>query len=250
MKPWEKSWDSQQQGDQKPWEKSWGQTTQLLEDAFGFGEEPPEYNAFRSGAVDLLESAVGLGDELDAVVRQLTGEATSWDEAITQSRKELAAFEKENPLASKTLTGLGIGASLFIPALGMTKIAKAGSMAGRVAKGAGLGAAEGAAYGFLTGQDEGRLEGAAVGAGLGGVLGGIGAKFLTKGEEAVKETTNRTGLNSYIGGEDGFVRVGKAKEDKGLGRGTDTSTSDRVVTDVFDNAPVVAVEWIVRINSF
>ena len=59
MKPWEKSWDSQQQGDQKPWEKSWGQTTQLLEDAFGFGEEPPEYNAFRSGAVDLLESAVG-----------------------------------------------------------------------------------------------------------------------------------------------------------------------------------------------
>lgn len=240
MKPWEKSWDSQQQGDQKPWEKSWGQTTQLLEDAFGFGEEPPEYNAFRSGAVDLLESAVGLGDELDAVVRQLTGEADSWDEAITQSRKELAAFEKENPLASKTLTGLGIGASLFIPALGMTKIAKAGSAAGRIAKGAGLGAAEGAAYGFLTGQDEGRVEGALIGAGLGGALGGAGAKFLTKGEEAVKQTTNRTGINSYMGGEDGFVRVGKAKEDKGLGRGSDTSTADRVVTDVFDDAPVVA----------
>jgi hypothetical protein len=206
-------------------------------------EETADYNAFRSGAVDFVESAIGAGDELDAVVRRLSGEAATWDEAINQSRRELAAFEKENPYASKVLTGAGFVGGFFIPGLGMTKIAQAGTAAARVGKAAGLGAAEGAAYGFLSGEgEEGRLGGAALGAGLGGVIGGAAGKFLTKGADEVAKTSDNTGIGSHIGGEEGFVRVGRAKEESRLGRTTDTSTSERVVTDVRDDAPVLAAD--------
>jgi hypothetical protein len=206
-------------------------------------EEAADYNAFRSGAVDFVESAIGAGDELDAVVRRLSGEAATWDEAINQSRRELAAFEKENPYASKVLTGAGFVGGFFVPALGMTKIAQAGTAAARVGKAAGLGAAEGAAYGFLSGEgEEGRLGGAALGAGLGGVIGGAAGKFLTKGADEVAKTSDNTGIGSYMGGEEGFVRVGRAKEESRLGRTTDTSTSERVVTDVRDDAPVLAAD--------
>ena len=206
-------------------------------------EEAADYNAFRSGAVDFVESAIGAGDELDAVVRRLSGEAATWDEAINQSRRELAAFEKENPYASKVLTGAGFVGGFFVPALGMTKIAQAGTAAARVGKAAGLGAAEGAAYGFLSGEgEEGRLEGAALGAGLGGAIGGAAGKFLTKGADEVAKTSDNTGIGSYMGGEEGFVRVGRAKEESRLGRTTDTSTAERVVTDVRDDAPVIAAD--------
>jgi hypothetical protein len=108
---------------------------------------------------------------------------------------------------------------------------------------AGLGAAEGAAYGFLSGEgEEGRLEGAALGAGLGGTIGAAAGKFLTKGADEVAKTSNNTGIGSHIGGEEGFVRVGRAKEESRLGRTTDTSTSERVVTDVRDDAPVLAAD--------
>jgi hypothetical protein len=206
-------------------------------------EETADYNAFRSGAVDFVESAIGAGDELDAVVRRLSGEAATWDEAINQSRRELAAFEKENPYASKVLTGAGFVGGFFIPGLGMTKIAQAGTTLARVSKVAGLGAAEGAAYGFLSGEgEEGRLGGAALGAGLGGTIGAAAGKFLTKGADEVAKTSNNTGIGSHIGGEEGFVRVGRAKEESRLGRTTDTSTSERVVTDVRDDAPVLAAD--------
>jgi hypothetical protein len=209
----------------------------------GETEEAADYNAFRLGAVDFVESAIGAGDELDAVVRRLSGEAATWDEAINQSRRELAAFEKENPYASKVLTGAGFVGGFFIPGLGMTKIAQAGTTLARVSKAAGLGAAEGAAYGFLSGEgEEGRLEGAALGAGLGGTIGAAAGKFLTKGADEVAKTSNNTGIGSHIGGEEGFVRVGRAKEESRLGRTTDTSTSERVVTDVRDDAPVLAAD--------
>ena len=136
-------------------------------------ETPSDYNAFRSGAVDLLESAVGAGDELDAVVRLLAGEAEDWETAIDQSRAELRAFQEENPTASNVLTGVGLVGGLFIPGAGAAKIAQTGSKLDRALKVGGLGAAEGAVYGFLSGEEEeGRLAGAAMGAGLGGVLGG------------------------------------------------------------------------------
>jgi hypothetical protein len=207
----------------------------------GETEEAADYNAFRSGAVDFVESAIGAGDELDAVVRRLSGEAATWDEAINQSRRELAAFEKENPYASKVLTGAGFVGGFFIPGLGMTKIAQAGTTLARVSKVAGLGAAEGAAYGFLSGEgEEGRLGGAALGAGLGGVIGGAAGKFLTKGADEVAKTSGNTGIGSHIGGEEGFVRVGAVEKETMMGRTTDTSTSNRVVTDIRDDAPVLA----------
>ena len=53
----------------------------------------PEYSALRSGTVDFVESAIGLGDELDATVRVLSGEAADYSSAIAQSRAELDAFE-------------------------------------------------------------------------------------------------------------------------------------------------------------
>jgi hypothetical protein len=207
----------------------------------GETEEAADYNAFRSGAVDFVESAIGAGDELDAVVRRLSGEAATWDEAINQSRRELAAFEKENPYASKVLTGAGFVGGFFIPGLGMTKIAQAGTTLARVSKVAGLGAAEGAAYGFLSGEgEEGRLGGAALGAGLGGTIGAAAGKFLTKGADEVAKTSNNTGIGSHIGGEEGFVRVGAVEKETMMGRTTDTSTSNRVVTDIRDDAPVLA----------
>jgi len=209
----------------------------------GETEEEADYNAFRSGAVDFVESAIGAGDELDAIVRRLSGEASTWDEAINQSRRELAAFEAENPITSKVLTGAGFVSGFFVPALGMTKLAQAGTTVARVGKAAGLGAAEGAAYGFLSGEgEEGRLEGAALGAGLGGAIGGAAGRFLTKGADEVTKSSNNTGIGSYMGGEEGFVRVGRAKEEARLGRTTDTSTAERVVTDVRDDAPVLAAD--------
>lgn len=209
----------------------------------GETEEAGDYNAFRSGAVDFVESAIGAGDELDAVVRRLSGEASTWDEAINQSRRELAAFQKENPVASNVLTGAGIASAFFIPALGMTRIAQAGTTAARVYKAAGLGAVEGAAYGFLSGEgEEGRLTGAALGVGLGGAVGGVAGRFLTKGADEVAKTSNNTGVGSHIGGEEGFVRVGATEKETMLGRTTDTSTSGRVVTDIRDDAPILAAD--------
>ena len=175
----------------------------------------PEYSAFRAGAIDFVESAVGLGDELDAVVRLVSGDANSWSKAIEGSRQELDAFERRNPGASKFITGLGIGAGLFIPGMGVARIAQAGTKAARAAKGAALGSAEGAAYGFASGRDEERLSSAAIGAGLGAGLGAATGAFLTKGatsklardsEEAQQTQT------SFIGGDQGFVNVEKAKE--------------------------------------
>lgn len=59
-----------------------------------FTEEETDYNTFRSATTGFIEAAVGAGDELDATVRLLSGEAANWGEAIEQSRAELRAFEK------------------------------------------------------------------------------------------------------------------------------------------------------------
>jgi hypothetical protein len=199
-------------------------------------KQPTEYNALRSGAVDLVESAVGVGDELDAAVRVLSGEAESWKQALSQSQAELDAFEKANPVASKVITGVGLAGSLFIPALGMSKLAQAGSTAARVAKGAGLTAAEGAAYGYLVGRGEDRAESALIGGALGGVLGGAATKFLTKGADEVTDVVSTRGKDTFIGGDEGFVSVGKAKEDRGIRSSADTSTQERKVKRIVDDA--------------
>jgi hypothetical protein len=208
-------------------------------------EEDTEYNVFRSATVDFLESAIGAGDELDATVRLLSGEAAGWNEAIEQSRAELRAFEEENPTASTALSVAGFGAGLFIPGAGIAKIAQAGTKLDRALKVGGLGAAEGAAYGFLSGEGEGRLTEAGIGAVAGGALGGLAGGFLTKNLDEVKEATRKLdaqsarGGGSHIGGDEGFVNVGKAKESSRTGIDYDTSTASRKVRDIKEDAFVV-----------
>jgi len=210
-----------------------------------FAEEDTEYNVFRSATVDFLESAIGAGDELDATVRLLSGEAAGWNEAIEQSRAELRAFEEENPTASTALSVAGFGAGLFIPGAGVAKIAQSGTKLDRALKVGGLGAAEGAAYGFLSGEGEGRLTEAGIGAVAGGALGGLAGGFLTKNLDEIKEATRKLdaqsarGGGSHIGGDEGFVNVGKAKESSRTGINYDTSTASRKVRDIKEDAFVV-----------
>jgi len=197
----------------------------------------PEYSAFRAGAIDFVESAVGLGDELDAVARLATGEANSWSAAIQGSRKELDYFEARNPNASKFITGVGIAAGLFIPGMGVARIAQAGTRAARAAKGAALGSVEGAAYGFASGRDEDRITGAALGAGLGAGLGAASGAFLTKGTPEkptvrAKDEKPQEVKTTFIGGDDGFVNISKAPESSRPGVEVDTSTTKRKARDV------------------
>ena len=207
-------------------------------------EEDTEYNVFRSATVDFLESALGAGDELDATVRVLSGEADGWNEAIEQSRAELRAFEEENPNASRALSVAGFGAGLFIPGAGVAKIAQVGTKLDRALKVGGLGATEGALYGFLSGEDEGRLTGAGIGAVAGGALGGLAGGFLTKNADELKEAARKLdaqsarGGGSHIGGDEGFVNVGKAKESSRTGIDYDTSAAPRKVRDIEEGALV------------
>lgn len=192
-----------------------------------------DYSAFRSGAVELLEGAIGAGDELDAMLRRLSGDADTWDEAINASRADLKRFGNENPLTSTLLTGTGLAAGLFIPGAGMAKIAQAGTTAQRAMKAGALTAAEGSVYGFLSGEgEEGRLTGAALGAGVGGVLGGASSALLTKGVPTKIEKGD--GAGSHMGGDNGFNKdVPLVKESGGTARNkNETSAGARTVRSV------------------
>ena len=183
----------------------------------------------------------------------LTGDAANWSEAIDRSRAELRAYEEENPNAAMVTTALGFGAAFFIPGAGIAKIAQTGTKLDRALKVGGLGAAEGAVYGFLSGEGEDRLASAGIGAALGGVLGGASGALLTKNAEEIKEATRKlnsqrtskglefseSGKGSHIGGQDGFVDVGKAKESSRTGISHDTSTSVRGVKDIREGAAVI-----------
>lgn len=206
----------------------------------------PEYSSVRSGAVDFVESAIGAGDELDAVVRLMSGTANTWDEAITASRGELRAFQEDNPTASTVLSVSGLASGLFIPGAGVAKIAQSGSKLSRAAKVGGIGAAEGAVYGFLAGEGEDRATSAVMGAGLGGVIGGAAGGLLTKSADEIKEATKKldaetwSGKGSHIGGSEGFVDVGRAKEARKIGKDFDTSLQSRKVDDITDDTPITS----------
>ena len=216
-------------------------------------EEETDYSAFRSATIDFVEAAVGAGDELDATVQLLTGDAANWSEAIDRSREELRAYEEENPNAAMVTTALGFGAAFFIPGAGIAKIAQTGTKLDRALKVGGLGAAEGAVYGFLSGEGEDRLASAGIGAALGGVLGGASGALLTKNAEEIKEATRKlnsqrtskglefseSGKGSHIGGQDGFVDVGKAKESSRTGISHDTSTYERGAKDIQEGAAII-----------
>ena len=163
------------------------------------GEAPAEQEPEQSGvdmaagaAMDFMESAAGIGDELGAFGQALGGSVYDifntdksaseilssnfdYDRQIEQARKTLDTFEENNPELSGAITGAGIAAGLLVPAKG----------AGALRTAATVGA-EGAAYGALSGREEGRLEGAAIGAALGGTAGVALKKtgeFLAKRQE-------------------------------------------------------------------
>ena len=190
---------------------------------------------------------------MDATVQLLTGDAANWSEAIDRSREELRAYEEENPNAAMVTTALGFGAAFFIPGAGIAKIAQTGTKLDRALKVGGLGAAEGAVYGFLSGEGEDRLASAGIGTALGGVLGGASGALLTKNAEEIKEATRKlnsqrtskglkfseSGKGSHIGGQDGFVDVGKAKESSRTGISHDTSTYERGAKDIQEGAAII-----------
>lgn len=212
-------------------------------DAFLSGQTDVEYNSFRSGTVDFVESAVGLGDELDAAVRVLSSEADSFKEGLVQSRRELDAFERENPLASKMLTVAGVGAGLFVPGAGLAKVAQTGTKLQRAAKVGALGSAEGAAYGYASGRgEEGRQSGAMLGAAIGAPL-GAGASLLTKNADemaavAVKQERQTGKSGGHIAGEEGFANVGRAGSATGR-RKTDVSEQQRQATEIVEDGALL-----------
>lgn len=198
------------------------------------------YSGVRSGIVDLLESGLGVGDELDAAVRRLTGEAGSFDEGLDQSRKDLDYFERENPTASKLITGAGIAGSLLIPGATAVKVAQTGSRLSRAVKMGAATSAEGAAYGYAAGRDEGRTDSAMLGAAVGGALGaGIGG-FLTKSADEVakiKEAdSKKIGVGGAIGGDEGYKRVGAVSRKAGV-EDISTSARERKVNSYDDVTP-------------
>ena len=200
-------------------------------------QEETEYSGFRAGAIDVLESGLGIGDELDATVRLLVGESDNWTDAITQSRKQLRSFEEDNPYMSGALSAVGVVGSLFIPGAALAKVSQGASRAQLVTQAAGLGAAEGAAYGFLAGEGEERLSSAALGAGVGGALGGVAGRFLTKeadevSDAFVREVSEDINKPIDIGGADGFVNRGRASSGTG---DLDPSTHTRKSTSVLDD---------------
>jgi len=192
------------------------------------GAKTDDYSGIRSGFVDLLESGLGVGDELDGLVRRLTGDAATVNEGIDQSRRDLDYFERNNPTASKLITGAGIGASLLIPGATAVKVAQTGSRMSRAVKMGMATSAEGAAYGYASGRDEERKDTAAMGAAFGGALGfGVG-RYLTKGAdelEAVKKAESETvGVGQAIGGDKGYKVKGAVTRKSGV---KDVSSSAR-----------------------
>jgi len=211
------------------------------------------YSALRSGAVDFIESAVGVGDELDALIRRTAGDYESYDEALDESRQDLDYFEKKNKWASGALTVAGVGASLFVPGLTTAKLATASTKVGRAAQLGAAGAIEGSIYGYLTGRDEERLTSAATGAALGGVLGGAVGGFLTKSADDVAkiktaDDAKRVGKGSHIFGEAGVIpRKQAAVEKRTAISKTETSANKRKVNTVSQD---VTAEDVIGNNSY
>jgi len=198
-----------------------------------YEEVNEDYSAFRSGAVEFVEGAIGAGDELDALIRRMTGDADTWDEAITESRADLERFGDENPLTSTLLFGTGLVSGFFIPGAGMVKVAQAGTKAQRAMKVGALSAAEGSVYGFLASEGDERASGALMGAGVGGVLGAASGAFLTKGAtKATDKFLNVDGQGSHIGGVEGFSKSGKVKQGGRLGFAADTTLGARTAGEV------------------
>ena len=151
-----------------------------------------------AAATQFAESAFGIGDELNAILRgvggsvydvlntdadlsQILSENLDYSKNIAAARQQLQQFEEESPILSGAATGAGLLAGIATP-IGV--IGKGASL-GRAA---GVGAGYGAGFGALSGEEaEGRVEGALSGALLGGVFGAGAQKLGQKLDGIVKD---------------------------------------------------------------
>lgn len=210
------------------------------ESAFSKYQKTESYSGVRSGFVDLLESGLGVGDELDGLIRKLSGNAATLDEGIDQSRRDLDYFERKNPTASKLITGAGIAGSLLIPGATAVKVAQTGSRLSRAVKMGAATSAEGAVYGAFAGRDEDRAESAMMGAAVGGALGvGIGGLLTKSADEVAKikeADSKKIGVGGAIGGDEGYKRVGAVVRKAGV-QDISTSARERTVNSYDDVTP-------------
>jgi len=141
-------------------------------------------------AVALQGLTLGGGEEATAALRSLFG-STSYEQALTQERANIAQYREQNPGRSMAFEVAGaiptaVAAGLLAPATGgaspaagAANVARAAGVGARIAQGARTGAVTGTATGALQGFGEGegglgeRLSSAAGGAALGGVAGGV-----------------------------------------------------------------------------
>jgi hypothetical protein len=155
-------------------------------------EDDVEYGGVREGLATFLEGAVGAGDELDALYSRLTGEADSWDEAISGSRKRMGAFAKDNENLATALDWGGMAAGFIIPGAAVAKTGQALSKAQQAKRMMTIGAAEGAVYGGLSGEGtEGRLQGVAMGIGAGAAGGFLSSRLLAKNARSLRLTQTK-----------------------------------------------------------
>ncbi len=199
---------------------------------------------FAAGAaMDLAESALGVGDEVGAAALSVadffeTGE-WNWSENIDQARSTLDQFEAENPVLSGAITAAGVTGSLLIPGATALKIAQTGSKLARMGKTAGLVAAEGATYGALAGRgEEGRMQGAVIGGVLGGSL-GLGVSVLLRNSDEIakmaaadKALMDGADDAGHIAGKEGFANAGANAAKRDVSKASDGSTQERKVQRV------------------
>jgi len=158
-----------------------------------------------AAATQFAESAFGIGDELNAILRGVGGsiydvfntdmdlsQALSanfdYNRNIEAARQQLQQFEQESPLLSGAATGAGLLAGIATP-IGV--IGKGASL-GRAA---GIGAGYGAGFGALSGEEvEGRVEGALSGALLGGAF-GAGAQKLGQKLDGIVKNPNASAVD-------------------------------------------------------
>lgn len=241
MKPWEKY--SEKEAGTKPWEK-YG-TQNEAEEGPDLANAPEQSTGeFAAGAaMDLAESALGVGDEVGAAALSVrdffeTGE-WNWSENLDQARLTLDTFDAQNPNLSGAITAAGVAGSLLIPAAGAAKLAQTGSRLARASKIGAVTSAEGAAYGALAGRgEEGRLEGAMLGAAIGGVA-GAGVSLLLRNTDEIAEMAARDSVireapdQGHIAGK-GFVNAAENKQARDPSKASaDSSTKDRQVDKVY-----------------
>ena len=198
---------------------------------------------FAAGAaMDLAESALGVGDELGAAALSVsdffeTGD-WNWSENLDQARLTLDTFDAQNPMLSGAITAAGIAGSLLIPAAGAAKFAQTGSRLARAGKIGAVSSAEGAAYGFMSGRDEGRVDGLLLGGAIGGVA-GIGVSMLLRNTDEIAEMAahdaalRATPDQGHIAGK-GFADAAENKQARDPSKGgADSSGQERKVNYVY-----------------